>query len=248
MLPETSPKAPAEPPSAFASCMAACCCLAIKESATVGDWMLSANSGDPSLWVRLFQCQCSSRPRKPGGLETVPQLRGLAGVTVQNGLHATAGSLQTLKWTTWDAVKREATLPVFGGFYGYTGVWTEPISPIWSFLMNLARCANFTYTFTFDEEYKKADIDISANPLVLCCVCVPCCPAWCTLPRSCVAYNMTQTDDSKDGSRWDRASSSCGGDFKHTYYLEEVITPENQPAQYFEKLAKIAPQQVMITR
>jgi len=248
MLEQSAPKAPAEPASALASCMAACCCIGIKERDTVGDWMLNASgNGEPSLFQKLFECQWSPKPRTPGGIETESKLRGLAGVTLQNGTHSTKGSLQTLKWAKWDASKREATLPVFGGFYGDTGVWTEPINPIWCCLMNLGRCANYTYTFTFSEDYSHATIDISANPLVLCCLCVPCCPAWCTVPRCCVAFDMEQVPGS-DGTVWTRNSSTCGGAPKLSYILEEVITPENTPGKHYDNLAKLAPQQVMITR
>lgn len=240
-------------PTAVQSCVAACCCLQIKERDTVGDWMLSSNAdGQPSLFQRLV-CQCGPRERKNANLESVhPNLRGLAGVTIQNGTHPTAGSLQTLKWVRWNPKKRQADLPVFGGFFGDTGVWTEPVACYWCFQMNLSRCANYKYRFTFDEDYKHATIDIVTNPLTGCCpcaplCCIPCCPAWLVIPRCCVAFDMNLTEGADDGSSWDRRSKVCCRPWELTYVLQEVITFDGQRGKYYENLAQKAPEQVMIT-
>ena len=79
-------------------------------------------------------------------------------------------------------------------------------------------------------------------------------PAYCTLPSCCVAFNMEQTDDSHDGSRWARNSSSCAccGDpnakMKYTYDLVEVLKPDGTPGRYHEKIATVAPKQMLISR
>merc|ERR1719396_256963 len=130
--------------------------------------MLSDNATQqPSMFQRFCLCQCGPEARTLSGIEKNPKLRGLAGVTLQDGAHETAGSLQTLKWGMYDESKKELTLSVFGGFKpgygGTTGQWTEPVEAQWCFLMNLARCANFTYVFRFDEDYMRADIDIEGN-------------------------------------------------------------------------------------
>jgi len=243
-----------EKPSGLQSCMAACCCLEIKQRDVVNEWMLSTNETKaPSLCQRLCFCQCGPSVRKPSGIEAVPQLRGLAGVMVQAGDHNTAGSLQTLKWANWDPVKRQADLQVWGGFSGCgrgseVGLWTEPVKPLWCFLMNLARVGNYTYRFKFSEDYRRADIGISGNPLIFCCscLCIPCMPGWLFVPKCITAFEMVQADDSTDGSSWKRNNSVCGSEFKFFYNLQEVFTPEGQPAKYHDKLT-MAPQQVMIT-
>lgn len=230
------------------SCVS-CCCLKIEESETADEWMLRPNTLEPSLFQRLCLCQCSEEERRPSGILLVPEISGLAGVTLQLGDHATAGSLQTLKWTTYDQTKRTATMQVFGGFGGAagTGQWTEPPNSLhWMFLMNLGRCGNYTYRFTFSEDFRYSDIDIQCNPLPLCCICIPCIPAWCTVPRCCVSYDMRQTSDSKDGSTWDRYSSKCGGEKEFTYKLVQVFTENGDEGEQFKELAT-APKQVMIT-
>jgi len=243
-----------ENPSGLQSCMAACCGLEIKQPHFVNEWMLSTKEPKaPSLFQRVCFCQCGPSVRKPSGIEAVPQLRGLAGVMVQAGDVSTAGTLLTFKWANWDLVKRQADLQVFGGFSGCgrgseVGLWTESVNPLWCFLMNFGRVGNYTYRIKFSEDYRRADIGISGNPLILCCscLCIPCMPGWFSVPTCIMAFEMVQADDSTDGSSWKRNSSACGSDFKLSYNLQEVFTPEGQPAKYHDQLA-MAPQQVMIT-
>mmetsp|Transcript_9066 Transcript_9066/g.28311 ORF Transcript_9066/g.28311 Transcript_9066/m.28311 type:complete len:317 (-) Transcript_9066:244-1194(-) len=151
-----------------------CCCLGIEDRNNSPEFMvLTDMSAPPSLLQRLCFCQCSPQLRQPTGVDRVPQLRGLAGVTVQAGEHTTSGSLQTLKWGYFDSEKRALELPVFGGCYGTgstTGLWTEPITPLWCFLMNWGRLANYSYRFEFSEDFRSADIKLKGNPCTVCCV------------------------------------------------------------------------------
>lgn len=240
------PRAPAAPPTALQSCVTACCCLQIKERDLVGEWMLSADAGgELSCFERLCFLQCGPKPRVLSDMQSIPQLRGLMGATLQNGDHATSGSLQTLKWASWDPVKREATLPVFGGRQGFTGTWSEKIVCQWCCLMNLARWGGYTYKFSFDPDYRAATIDIGLNLFAFCCL--TCIPASCWIPRGCVTYTMKQAPDSADGSEWLRESSRCGGPFELSYRLQEVITTDGKPTKFYPNMAEVAPEQVMIT-
>jgi len=216
--------------------------------------MLSTNATKaPSLFQRLCMCQRGPSERVPSGIETVPQLRGLAGVLVQAGDQYSSGSMLTLKWAKWDAAKRQVDLQVFGGFTGSgcggssgseLGLWTGRIEALRCFFMNLGRFGAYTYRFTFSEDYRRADIDTMGNPLALCCICLPC--AWVTIPKCCFAFEMVQTDDSTDGTSWKRNNSRCGSDFEFYYDLKEVYTPEGKVGKYHDEF-KAVPQQVMAT-
>mmetsp|Transcript_41899 Transcript_41899/g.84484 ORF Transcript_41899/g.84484 Transcript_41899/m.84484 type:complete len:269 (+) Transcript_41899:34-840(+) len=229
-------------------CVASLCCFQIIDRDETSDLVTKDTTPAPSLYTRCCMCQCSPRPRPHAGLEMVPELRGLAGVTLQSGDHTTAGSLQTQKWGYFDPDKRVMEMAVFGGFYQSTqGLWTEPISPLWCFLANLGRTANYTYRFEFTEDYREADIKIKGNPLFLCCICCPCIPAWFTLPSCISVTNMKQTADSKDGTAWDRFNGTCGSEPQFYYKLLEVLDVNGQPGRYFDKFQLSAPKQQMIT-
>jgi len=226
--------------------------MEMKERDSVGEWMLSTNKTKaPSLLQKLCFCQSGPSERKPSGIETVPHLRGLAGVTVQAG---TRGALQTLKWAKWDAAKRQVDIKVFGGFTdcggnggSEVGLWSETVEAQCCFLPQLfGRCGNCTYRFTFSEDYRRADIAIMGNVLVCCCICIPCLPVMCSVPKCCFAFEMVQTDNSTDGTSWNRNTSTCGSDFQLSYHLKEVYTPEGEVGKYHDEL-KEQPQQVMVT-
>lgn len=247
-------KPTASKPSALQQCVTACCCLQIRERDDVNVWMMSSEEKPlPSLFQRLCFWQCGRSERVASGIENVPELRGLAGVSVQNGHHDTRGSLQTLRWAKWDAEKRQAEMKVFGGFTGFCGgkgtelgQWTEPVVPKWLCLTNLARLGKYTYRFNFTEDYRKADIQIRIDPLVLCCICIPCMPAWCSVPKGCVAFDMVQSSESTDGSEWIRRNMKCGGEPEHAYSLQEVFDVDGAPGKYHQHL-EITPQLVMVS-
>ena len=210
-----------------------CCCVFIQPRASLPQWMLLEDrSGvDASLLDRLL-CHCGPKQRVHSGIEGVAEIKSLAGATLQRGEHSTGGSVQTLKWCSFDKEKRVAHLEVFGGVGGdlHSAQWTEPgDSCVWPVLMTIARCCDYSYRFKFSEDWRRADILIETN---LCCVCClpipPCVPAWCTVPSSLVAFEMVQSDDSTDGSFWYRNSSTCGGPFKKSYDLVEVYKPDGK--------------------
>jgi len=237
------------------TCLTSCCCLKIQSRNDAPKWMLEANeTGPPSLFMRLCDCQCASEARQPTNVDAVPQLRGLSGVTLQYGDHSTAGSLETLKWGSFDKEKRVLELTVFGGFYEHnsTGLWTEPTVPcyrsaLWCCLMNLGRLANYTYRFEFSEDFRYADIRIKGNIAVFCCCCCPCVPAWCTIPECCNKQYMEQAEGSSDGSHWKRYCGVCSQSPKLYYDLITVWDADGKPTKDNNKILEKTPQQVMVT-
>mmetsp|Transcript_78230 Transcript_78230/g.176794 ORF Transcript_78230/g.176794 Transcript_78230/m.176794 type:complete len:272 (+) Transcript_78230:99-914(+) len=236
--------------SKYALFVATCCCLKVQDRDYSSEILVMREIGDaPSLYQRLCMCQWKPTARPPSGIEKIPQIRGLAGVTMQSGDHSTAGSLQTLKWGYWDSETRVFELPIFGGFEGgsTTGVWTEPITPLWCCLMNLGRTANYTYRFEFSPDFQHADIRIKGNPCVFCCVCCPCCPAWCTIPQWCTSTSMRQAEDSNSGSHWERFNGKCCRKQEYYYDLLEVIDHNGEPGPFANKLPLKSPKQFMIS-
>jgi len=130
----------AEGVGCFTRVATACCCLSIRESKDVSEFMVQQTTTEPegpSLYSRLCWCQWAPLDRKRSGLEKVEPVRGLAGITLQareGGDHETEGSLETLKWGTYDESTRSMTMMPFGGFWQQytTGLWTEPAgSALW---------------------------------------------------------------------------------------------------------------------
>lgn len=231
--------------------LAAFCCLKVHERDTVGEWMMSPEQPGPSLFERFNMCHCRQEVREESGIELEPKLRGLAGVTLQDGEHNTAGSLQTMKWASFDPETRVVYQKVFGGFGAKagTGAWTEDASSlIWMILMNLARNAGYRYKFSFSEDYRYADIDVQGNPCVLCCCCpiltLPCCPAWFTFPRALCrgGFNMRAAEGVTDGTHWERYNGKT-----KAYDLVTVYNTDGTKGPHFDRLAAVAPQQVMVT-
>lgn len=174
-------------PQKSSSMLAMCCCVEEQPRETLPQWMLlnTNASAQPSLMQRLL-CQCGPEARVSNGIEDIPEIRGVAGGLLQSAPPdwPTKGSVQTLKYCKFDKEKRVATIQVFGGFGGPSsvGLWTEPGGSCkWYFLINLARCCNYSYRFEFSEDWRHADIKIMANFCCVCCV-PPCFPACCALP------------------------------------------------------------------
>lgn len=237
-----------EPPTA--TCMESCCCVVVKPRKDLAQWLLVNEETLAPSPMMYFLGDCSGKARVKSGIDAIPQISSLAGATLQRGEHSTGGSVQTLKWAVFDAEKRVAHLEVFGGAGkpgNQTGQWTEPNISAWYCLINLARCCDYSYVFHFSEDWRRADIDIKANCCCLCCV-PPCVPAWFTLPRSLVAFEMVQAEDSTDGSRWIRNSSVLGKPYTYTYDLVEVLKPDATPGRFHADLARVAPEQMLISR
>ena len=145
----------------------ALCCQSLEDRDELAAWMIQSDDATlpPSLCQRCL-CQCGPAARLPSGIEKIPEISSLAGATLQDGTHSTAGSVQTLKWADFDAHKHTARMQVFGGAFtgrGATGVWTEPNKCTWNCLINLARCFNYTYFFEFSPDWRKADIKIQSS-------------------------------------------------------------------------------------
>ena len=221
------------------------CCQVIVPRAAVAKYMLSDDTDrSPSLFSRCCFLQCAPERRTASALPDA--LRGLTGLTLQKGEHSTAGSLQTLKFSRWDAPSRTATMPVFGAFGApaTSGLWTEPNTPTWNCLITFARSCNYSYDFKFSEDFRRADIGIRGN----CCCCVPCAPACVSVPGFIARFDMVQADSSTDGSSWIRSSSSCGGPMKRTYDLVEVVRSDLTPGPFHGDLALRAPKNLLLSR
>ena len=168
-----------------------------------------------------------------------------------------------------------AHFQVFGGCGGppTVGQWTEPVAAIWYFLINVARCCNYTYQFEFSEDWRQADIKIKCN----CCCCLPpccCIPPWFQAPDWCAKFDMVQADASTDGARpvadrmkpfahrprqqrllrfvagshWIRRSSICGKPLTKSYDLVEAFKPDGSPGRFHDRLATMAPAVMLVSR
>ena len=92
-----------------------CCCVTQKPRDEIAQWMLlDTNAHASPSCMQMLLCQCRSEERVPSGIESVPQLAGLAGATLQRAPPdwPTKGSVQTLKWCRYDKEKRVADLQV----------------------------------------------------------------------------------------------------------------------------------------
>jgi len=241
-------EAKGEATGTLARCLSACCCLDLKARDEATELVTKSTSAQPSLYQRLCMCQCAPQDRLPSGLELVPQLQGLAGVLLQDGDHETGGTLFTLKWASFDREKRTMEIPVFGGFYGgsTTGVWTQPLEVRWCCLMNLGRTGNYTYRLEFNEDFSFADIRVFGNPLVLCCCCFPCIPAWFEMPRCIASPTMRQSEGSSDGTSWDRFEARFGGEPEFYYRLLQVLDDKGQRGPHYDRIST-APRQMVVT-
>ena len=200
----------------------------------------------PSLFSRLCWCQCSPVVREAVPLEAAPDVMLLSGVSLQDGSHITAGSLQTLRWGKWDGATRTVSTNVFGGFFakGDAGKWTQPaVKCTLYILMFLARTASFQYVITFSEDFQSAVIKIRSN----CLCCLPCLPPWFTFPDCCTTQTMIQSDDSIKGDHWLRMSGCCGAEPTFFYNLFVVYDSSGTPTRFADRVPAESPAQLMMT-
>ena len=89
----------------------AICCQSLEDRDELAAWMIQSDDATlpPSLCQRCL-CQCGPAARLPSGIEKIPEISSLAGATLQDGTHSTAGSVQTLKWADFDAHKHTARM------------------------------------------------------------------------------------------------------------------------------------------
>ena len=74
--------------------------------------MLSDNAGvQPSLFQRIWLCQCYPETRVANAIEEIPEIAGLAGITMQDG-QLNQGSLQTFRWARFDKKERMLNVQV----------------------------------------------------------------------------------------------------------------------------------------
>jgi len=258
-LPANSADAPG---SATDRCFANLCCQEVRSRDDVSTWMLSNNAdAEPSLLQRVCLLQCGPEARTPSTIIKVPELAGLAGITVQSDTgQGSTGSLQTLKWAIYDEETRVARMQVFGGWGGHASVgwWTEPADERqWNCLINVARLCNYTYEFRFSTDYRHADIYIQGNLTGGCFPLIPglpCVPAWFTIPSCCIHFEMEQTDfagpgQALDGKNWIRKSYCCGKAFQvNEYELAQVYDSDgNKNDEYFDRIEQ-APMALLISR
>ena len=121
--------------------------------------------------------------------------------------------METLRWGDYDPAKRVLTIVGFSGWDQkyMTGIWTEVAGdPLWVFLLFMARMGNARYEFHFSEDFKEAEIIPKGNPLVFCCICLPCVPAWLPLPSWITRNTMVQAETSVNGDEWNRYRSGEG--------------------------------------
>lgn len=235
----------------LSSTVTSCCCLKIYDRDAAVHQILSETTDPdgPSLLARLCWCQCAPIPRKDAGIKDIEAISAFAGVTLQSGSHATAGSLETLRWGDYDAATRTLRTTGFGGWYQpyNTGTWTEPINPIWCFLLTLGRIGNATYEFKFSEDFQRADIIGRGNLLVFCCCCCPCIPPWFSLPECLIKNYMVQADSSVRGDHFECYSGFCGQEPRYYYDLLAVYTIDGQGTRWTRLVDELAPAQVMMT-
>jgi hypothetical protein len=208
--------------------------------------ILNEKSPPPS-WLQRLLCDCGSGERTASGIEDIPEISNLAGLLLQNGdeTHSTNGTVFTFKWGKFNKETRVGELEVYGGCGGqqHTGSWTMLNNQTWKNLSLLGRCCNYTYQFTFSEDWQNADIDIKAN----CCL-IPCVRPWYTIPKSYCAFKMYQAEDSENGSHWIRTDSKKGGPFEVAYSLEAVYTPDGKPTAFVHNLETSAPKTMLLSR
>lgn len=182
-----------------------------------------------------------SRKRTPSGIAEIPEISNLAGLLMQNALpdvlHKTAGTTCTLKWAAFDKKTRTVELQNYGNFDGrQIGEWSYFNNNQWrNLLIPLARVFNYSYRFTFDEDWQRADIDLGLFYTLSG-------KARIFVPRSLLHFDMVQTKESKNGSQWLRRSSTLGGVMKSSYILEAVYASDGSPTELVENFKKVVPE------
>lgn len=234
----------------------AACCVHAEPRETLADRLLLRE--ELPLSAVQACCFCSGgETRVDSGIRDVPEIAGLAGITMQTDGGA-ENNVQTLKWATFDRARRRAKTRNNSGAVCCGTLATSQLSS-WvvglpgsclglccmSLCMScVQRQCDFTYLFEFSEDWRRADIRILLN----CCCCVPCGKAWCRLPDWLVRFDMVQADGVADGSHWHRNSSSCGGPMKRTYELKAIFREDGTPARFHDIFVERAPRTYLMAR
>lgn len=244
-------------PGPLQSLCLSCCCIKAQDRDLAPQWMLKDITDPPSLFAHLCFCTPTPVPRFPNDIEKVLPLRGLAGITFQDGDHTTEGSMETLRYAHWYPATRTLVNNNFGGFWAPSamGLWTEPTAPLWKslmwmFLQNASRVAGYQYTFKFSEDLRFADIYIQGNPFFMCCCCCPFIPPWFTVPKCIMDHSMVQAEDSIDGTHWVRYAGflpGCGGRVEPYYDLRTAWYADGQISPHHHRIYTEVPKVVQVT-
>eukprot|EP00933_Yihiella_yeosuensis_P047926 TRINITY_DN43919_c0_g1_i1.p1 TRINITY_DN43919_c0_g1~~TRINITY_DN43919_c0_g1_i1.p1 ORF type:complete len:231 (-),score=12.22 TRINITY_DN43919_c0_g1_i1:67-759(-) len=220
---------------------------------------INNRTNDPSCMQVCCFCQWRSVERKLSGLEEARQLRGLTGVMLQDMEGFNSGKLLTFKWGTrdgrmnnlgladFDIRSRSFTTPVYANFDQPAGVGlrSEEVSCRSCCCMNLQRLAGCTYRIRFRQEFEAAQVETLFNP----CICIPCLPRCCSIPRSCFSLDMVQHGNYLgffDGTHWELRASSCGGGPYKAGELLTVFHSDGSKGPYYDRFLERCPQQVMV--
>jgi len=167
------------------------CCFGVdvKDRSELLQSMLLDDHSPPPSWCQRLLCDCgASRKRTISGIQDIPEISNLAGLLIQNGdpaTHATSGTLFTLKYADFDKETRIGERHVYGGCGGqqHTGQWPALQNKTWLTALTIGRCCNYSYRFTFTEDWQKADIEIRENLCCVACCLPPCSKAWFGIPK-----------------------------------------------------------------
>lgn len=229
------------------------CLLGVKSknhSELVKD-VLSDTAPPPSCIQCILGDCCGRKKRVPSGIQDVPEISNLAGLLHQNGADTvfgsrTNGTIFTLKWADYDKETRTAVVQVYGGYgpKASTGYWSILDNQKWRTISCLGRICNYSYFFTFSEDYQRADINMKVNLGCLCC------KPWFKIPASLIGkFEMEQYPDSKNGSHWKRNSAkSADEEFSFAYSVETAYKSDGTPTEYAEQFEEYAPKTMLLTR
>lgn len=238
-----------------------CCCTRSEPKGAIPRLLLLETTMNPPSLLQQC-CFCSfDETRVIAGIDKVPELRGLAGITMQTDGGGAENNVQTLKWAIFDRETREVrTRNVAGstccGNVASSQLATWVVGLPWAAgtcaQLCLISCGmscchrqcDFQYRFIFDPDWRRADIKCMMN----CCPCVPCMPAWCQVPDCLVKFDMVQAEGVSDGTHWHRNSASCGGPMKPLYELKTVFNSDGTPGPFHHLYVERAPRTYYMTR
>lgn len=146
-----------------------CCCTRTEPKEAIPTLLLGDDSMRAPSLVQLCCFLSSSEVRVNSGIESIPEIAGLAGVTMQTDGGA-ENNVQTLKWAIFDAQRRTAlTRNVAGarvcgvGGSSQLATWVIALPSscpalcciTWG-MSCIHRQCDFTYKFVFDDDWRRA--------------------------------------------------------------------------------------------
>eukprot|EP00933_Yihiella_yeosuensis_P066078 TRINITY_DN7015_c2_g1_i1.p1 TRINITY_DN7015_c2_g1~~TRINITY_DN7015_c2_g1_i1.p1 ORF type:complete len:387 (+),score=53.34 TRINITY_DN7015_c2_g1_i1:88-1161(+) len=257
--------------------LAHCCCLEVKNTAQVAEWMILHNNHGmnnkthepPSCFQICCMCQWWAQERRPSDIDQVRQLRGLTGVLLETDtreLGVAHGRLMTLKWgeghlqyqvkrtrdgriwTDYDPDLRTLTYSVYGGFGRARAVGLHT-APTGCSSCCWLNCARCV-NYSHRLRFSPDFTMAIVDIFWNPCCCIPCLPPWCTPSKDCIALDMVQEGNTVgllNGTRWERRQSKCGGPFRRYAELMTVYHSDGSKGPFFDHFLEKVPQQVMVT-